>query len=155
MGDRMMLCISIYLSISALSIYLYLYIDIDIGTQDKMHIAMETELCLQAAFKNSASRHKDIYLPIYLSIYLSISIYLCIYGIHQWRILWSSYRKLAWVGFESTTTEFRSDAPTYWAIRPRVQLALRVNFLQLLQFNCLFSVKFHFGSCLHQSPCLT
>ena len=27
------------------------------------------------------------------------------YGIHHWRILWSSYRKLAWVGFEPTTTE--------------------------------------------------
>ena len=34
------------------------------------------------------------------------------YGIHHWRILWSSYRKLAWVGFEHTTTEFRSDALT-------------------------------------------
>ena len=45
------------------------------------------------------------------------------YGIHHWRILWSSYRKLAWVGFEPTTTEFRSDALTDWAIRPWVQLA--------------------------------
>ena len=32
------------------------------------------------------------------------------YGIHQWRILLSSYRKLAWVGFEPTTTEFCSGA---------------------------------------------
>ena len=48
-----------------------------------------------------------------------------IYGTHHWRILWSSYRKLAWVGFEPTTTEFRSDALTDWAIRPWVQLALR------------------------------
>ena len=31
------------------------------------------------------------------------------YGIHHWRILWSSYRKLARVRFEPTTTEFRSD----------------------------------------------
>ena len=31
------------------------------------------------------------------------------YGIYHWRILWSSYRKLAWVGFEPTTTEFCSD----------------------------------------------
>ena len=51
-------------------------------------------------------------------------IYIYIYGIHHRRILWSSYRKLAWVGFEPTTTEFRSDALTDWAIRPRVQLAL-------------------------------
>ena len=40
------------------------------------------------------------------------------YGIHHWRIFRSSYRKLAWVGFEPTTTEFRSDALTDWAIRP-------------------------------------
>ena len=48
-------------------------------------------------------------------------IYIYIYRIHHWRILSSiesSYRKLAWVGFESMTTEFRSDALTNWAIRP-------------------------------------
>ena len=39
------------------------------------------------------------------------------YGIHHWQILWSSYRKLSWVGFELTTTEFLSDALTDWAIR--------------------------------------
>ena len=64
---------------------------------------------------------------------LSLSIY--IYGIHHWRIFRSSYRKLAWVGFEPTTTEFRSDALTDWAIRPWVQLALRANFVHLLQFH--------------------
>ena len=31
------------------------------------------------------------------------------YGIQHQRISWSSYRKLAWVGFECTTTEFHSD----------------------------------------------
>ena len=31
-------------------------------------------------------------------------IYVYIYGVHYRRILWSSYRKLAWVGFEPTTT---------------------------------------------------
>ena len=45
------------------------------------------------------------------------------------------YSKLAWVGFEPTTTEFRSDALTDWAIRPWGQLALRANFEQLLQFH--------------------
>ena len=45
------------------------------------------------------------------------------------------------VGFEPMTTEFRS-----------VQLALRANFVQLLQFHHLFSVQFHFGYCLRQSP---
>ena len=34
------------------------------------------------------------------------------YGIHHWQILWSNYRKLAWVGFEPTTAKFRSDALT-------------------------------------------
>ena len=29
---------------------------------------------------------------------------------------------------------------------------LRVNFVQALQFHRLFSVKFHFGYCLRQSP---
>ena len=71
------------------------------------------------------------------------------YGIHHRRILWSSYRKLAWVRFEPTTTEFRSDALTDWAIRPWVQLPLRANFVQLLQFHRLFSVTFHFGYCIY------
>ena len=54
------------------------------------------------------------------------------HGIQHWRIFRSSYRKLAWVGFETTTTEFRLDALTEWAIRPWVQLAIRANFVQLL-----------------------
>ena len=36
---------------------------------------------------------------------------------HHWRILWSSYKKLDWEGFEHTTTEFRSDVLTDWPIR--------------------------------------
>ena len=32
------------------------------------------------------------------TFYLSFLIYIYIYGIHYWRILWSSYRKVAWVG---------------------------------------------------------
>ena len=62
-------------------------------------------------------------------------IYIYYWWIHHWWILWSSYRKLVWVGFEPTTTEFRSDALTDWAIRPWVQLALRANFVQLLQLH--------------------
>ena len=64
-----------------------------------------------------------------------VSWYIYIYVIHHWRIFRSSCRKLAWVGFEPTTTEFCSDALTDWAIRPWVQLALRANFVQLLQFH--------------------
>ena len=66
---------------------------------------------------------------------MSVAEWVDTYGIHHWRILWSSYRKLAWLGFEPTTTEFRSDALTDWAIRPWVQIALRANFVQLLQFQ--------------------
>ena len=65
------------------------------------------------------------------------------YGIQHWR----SYRKLVWVGFEPTTTEFRSDALTNLAIRPWVQLALRAKFVQLLQFH-LFVQSSHFISAI-------
>ena len=47
-----------------------------------------------------------------------------VYGILHWRIFIVSYRKLAWVGFEPTTVEFRSGALTDWVIRPWVQLAV-------------------------------
>ena len=43
------------------------------------------------------------------------------YGIHHWKIIWSSYKILTWVAFEPTTTEFCSDALIDWAIRPWVQ----------------------------------
>ena len=68
-----------------------------------------------------------------------------IYGIHHWKVFRISCRKLAWVGFKPTTTEFRSDAPTDWAIRPWVQLALRANFVHLLQFHLFFQCS-HFIS---------
>ena len=61
----------------------------------------------------------------------------------------SSYRKLA---FEPTTNEFHSDALTDSAVRPWIQLALRANILQVLQFHVFFSVRFHFGYCLCQLP---
>ena len=73
------------------------------------------------------------------------------YGIHQWIILWSSYRKLAWVGFEPMTTEFCLDALYNWAITPWVQLALRSNFKQLLHFPVLLSAILHFSLCLRIS----
>ena len=68
--------------------------------------------------------------------------------IHHRPILWSSYRKLTWAGFEPRTTKLRSDALTGWAIRQWVQLALRANFVQLLQFHRSFSVAFPFGCLL-------
>ena len=42
---------------------------------------------------------------------------------------------MAWVGFETKTTEFGSDALTNWAIRPSIQLSLRASFVQPLQFH--------------------
>ena len=71
----------------------------------------------------------------YIVYLLHIYIYMYIDGIHHWRIFKSSYRKWTWFRFESTTTEFCSEALTDWAIRPWVQLALRANFVQLLQFH--------------------
>ena len=78
-------------------------------------------------------------------------IYIYIY-IYHWQIFRSSYRKLAWVGVEPTTTEFHSEATTDWAIRPWVRLALRANFVQLPQFHLfvqcsLFISVFAFVSC--------
>ena len=56
------------------------------------------------------------------------------------------------MGFELTTTKFRLDSVTNWAIEPWVQLALRANFIQLPQFDLLLSVIFNFDCCLRQSP---
>ena len=53
---------------------------------------------------------------------------------------------------EPMTTDFRSDALTDWALRPWVQFEFRAKFIQLHQFHRLFSVQFHYGSCLRQSP---
>ena len=55
-----------------------------------------------------------VYARVFLVLDLSLTPEICIMAdsIHHWRIIWSSYKKLAWVGFEPTTTEFRSDAPT-------------------------------------------
>ena len=82
--------------------------------------------------------------PYLLSVSVSVSLSLCLsvslslspsLSLSLGRIFRSSYRKLVWVGFEPTTTEFRSDVLTDWAIRPWVQLTLRANFVQLLQFH--------------------
>ena len=61
-------------------------------------------------------------------------------GIHYRRIFKSSYRKLSWVRFEPTKTEFHSETLTNRAISSWVQLALRANFVQLLQFNLFISI---------------
>ena len=93
---------------------------------------------------------KFILIDVFLGNHMSIAEWATTYRIHHWHILRSSYRKVAWIGFETRTTEFRSAALTNWSIRPWVKLPLRANFVQLLQFHGLFSVIFHFG-CLSSS----
>ena len=84
--------------------------------------------------------------PPYFVNYLSGKVFLISYSINQsificdeccaeFNVFKSNYRKLAWLGFEPTTTEFPSDALTEWAIRPWVQLALRANFPKIIQFH--------------------
>ena len=65
------------------------------------------------------------------------------YCIHKWMIFKSTYRKLALVEFELTTTEFGSDALNDWAITRWVQPALRANCSQpALRAN--FSIQISF-----------
>ena len=63
------------------------------------------------------------------------------YNVHHWRILWSSHRKLTWVGFEHRKTVIRSSALSHWAIILWVELALRANFIQPLQFYLHISYR--------------
>ena len=110
------------------------------------------QLALRANFVQMLQFHLFFQCSRFISVFVFVSHHICIkrilaqvvtlvaewidtYGIHHWRIFRSSYRKLAWVGFEPTTTEFRSDALTDWAIRPWVQFAVRANFVQLLHFH--------------------
>ena len=58
--------------------------------------------------------------------------------IHHWKIARKSYIKLSRVGVQFTTTDR--------AIRPRIQLTLRVNFVNLPQFHLLFSFQVLFWS---------
>ena len=104
------------------------------------------QLALKANFVQLLRFHLYVQCSRFISVFAFFSRHICFkrslaqvimlvaewidtYGIHHWRIFRSSYRKLAWVGFEPTTTEFRSDALTDWAIRPWVQLTLRANFV--------------------------
>ena len=120
-------------------------------------LSLSPSLSLSLSLYIYISMYVYIYLYIYIYVYIYIYIYIYMYvyiyiHTHHWMTLWSSYRKSksAWVGPEPITTEFCSEALTNWAIRPWVQLALRANFVQRLQFHCPFSVTFHFG-CLPSS----
>ena len=92
-------------------------------------------ICLMITFVWVYIPYIFIYIFIWHMIWWMVSYIYMVYGMHHWKIFRSSCRKLAWVGFEPTITEFRSDTLTDWGIRPWVQLALRANLVQLLQFH--------------------
>ena len=83
-------------------------------------------------------------LSLYIYIYIYIYIKTVCWNVKKCLFIWRSYRKLAWVGFEPTTTEFRSDALTDWAIRPWVQLALRANFFTATPISWLVQCHISF-----------
>ena len=110
------------------------------------------QLAFRANFVQLLQFHLSIQFSHFISAIVFVSCHICFkrklaqvitlvaeridtYSIHDWRIFRSSCRKLSWVRFEPTTPKFRTDAPTDWAIRPWVYLALRANFVQLLQFH--------------------
>ena len=69
--------------------------------------------------------------------------------IHHWRILWSSYKKLAWVGFEPTITEFRSNSnqlsyQVMSSTRSKSQLCIATPILSFIQ--CLISFRLLYSS---------
>ena len=76
-----------------------------------------------------------------------------IHGIHHWRIFRSSYRKLAWVGFEPMTTlnsVRRSKRQSYHTMsltRSQSQLCAVTPISSLCS-----EFIFHFGLCLRQLP---
>ena len=102
-------------------------------------------LCQQCVIVHHVCAQVHEYMSCHKAIVvISGRTYIYIYIYHR-RVLRSSHRKLVSVGFEPTTTKFCSDAVTDWAIRPWAELTLTANFVQLLQFYLLFSVRFHFG----------
>ena len=123
------------------------------------------QLALRANYAKLLQFHLFVQCPHFISVIALVSCHICFkpnlsqvitlvvewidtYGINHWRIFTSSYRKLAWVGFEPMTTEFCSDALTDWAIRPWVQLTLRANFVQSLLFH-LFVFTSLCAQCSH------
>ena len=122
-------------------IRLHLFSSTDESLKDEA-IRPWVQLALIASFVQLRQFHFFVQCSRLISVFAFVSRHICFkrslaqvitlvaewidtYGIHHCRIFRSSYRKLAWVGFEPTTTILRWDALTDWAIRPWVQLALR------------------------------
>ena len=94
----------------------------------------QSQLCATTAISSFFQYHISFQLlPLWVATFISSKYYwgyhmsvvewTDIHGIHHSAILRSSYRKLVWVGFKPTTTEFRSESLTNWAIRPKVQVS--------------------------------
>ena len=62
--------------------------------------------------------------------------YIYIYGIHHWRIIWSSYRKLAWVGFEPMTIYI------WYLYELKVSCLSFVSCISLQSTTSLFKVRY-------------
>ena len=85
--------------------------------------------------------------------HISVAEWADIYGILYWRIFRASNRKLSCMGLEATITKLCLDALTNWAIRPEFQIALRTNFVQLVQSFIFCSIfSFPCVCCLGDSP---
>ena len=108
------------------------YSDVLTKWASKQWLQLEFHLLLSVIF------HFSDYLRQSLLLFLIEVESTYAYRLHLRTILRSSYRRLAWVRFEPTTTEFRSDALTNWAIRLWFHLAHRANLIHLLQ---LFSLS--------------
>ena len=103
--------------------HIYIYIFMVFTTEGFLEVAIESWPVLQFHLFVKCSRlnfglclHHICFKRSLAQVITLVADWIDTYNIHHWRILRSSYRKLAWVGFEPTTTEFRSDALTNWAI---------------------------------------
>ena len=65
--------------------------------------------------------------------------------IHHWRILRSSYRKLAWVGFEPTTTELHSDM--------YICIYTHALYIYTLLIHCIY--VYIFVICIYEYICIS
>ena len=130
--------------------YIYIYIYISLIYIHCIYIYILYHYILYTYLYIYICVYISIHIYIYIYIYVCVCVCVCVYvySIHHWGILSSSCRELAGVVLEPTTSEFHSEALTDWAVMQWIQLALRANFVQPLEFRLLFSVRFHFSYCL-------
>ena len=74
------------------------------------------------------------------------------YGIHPegfFEVAIESWSEWDWIS--SPLNSVQTLQPTELSGH-KINPTIRANFVQLLQFHCLFRGKFQFSCCLHQSP---